>query len=579
MIEPIHAAAAPQRISGVRAAASQEAAAGGLVPTRDEVLRQCIEAQERWAAAPGRNLVLLFDGTGNILGNEQDTNVVKLLRMLDKGPAADGQGPEQLVYYDPGVGTANVFPAANPGSELRETAERLAGLALGSGVFPNIAGAYEFLVRTYREGDRIYLLGFSRGAFTARAVAGMVNMYGLIHPEGLPLLDSLVRTYFAPPRRRNRAGTRQREEFARDVIDNFSLGRTPLVHFVGVWDTVESIGSGALGGIKITNSTDFARKRFVHVRHAMSLYESRRPYTPRRYTDPQFTAQERPQRSFAQRWFRGVHSDVGGSYARDGLSQITLRWMAEEAFAQGLRLDRSQLRPGDPLTAMHDQAYDCPYWVWAGLDARERHPNDTIDASALPVAAAVPADHVPRTQPWRALGWVLPVVVAALFVGTALADRGACALDGAPAWVRLLPSAHQLTAHWHAEWGITCAANAVHRAIAWDWALIAAYAAWIAYPLAWALRRLVAAAVPRGRRLGWLARYANAFMALLLVSDVAENLATLRTAEPLWPTVLSAASVSKLACLALLGTVLIQAALARTPRPARASAPGDSRLH
>ncbi len=477
--------------------------------------------------------MLLFDGTGNILGNEQDTNVVKLLRMLDKGPAAPGGGPEQLVYYDPGVGTANLFPPANVAARLRQAGDRLSGLALGSGVFHNIAGAYEFLARNYRPGDRIYLLGFSRGAFTARAVAGMVNMYGLVHPEGLPLLESLVRTYFAPPRRRNPSGSREREDFARDVIENFSLGRMPLVHFVGVWDTVESIGIGMLGGLKITNSAGFACKRFAHVRHAMSLHESRVPYAPRRYDDPYFSDRERVHRSFAQRWFRGVHSDVGGSYARDGLSRTPLRWMAGEASAQGLRLDRGQWLPGDPHTPMHDQAYDCPYWVWAGLNARERQPDDAIDASALPIAAAVPAEHVPRPQPWRTLGWVLPVVVALLVAATALAGRGACVLDGAPGWMRAMLSLPQLAAAWQAAPDAPCSPAALRETLAWDGAFVLAYTLWLPYPMAWALRRLVARAVPRGRRLAWLPRHAHWFMGLLAAADLADNYALLHMAAAL----------------------------------------------
>src|SRR3989344_3813732 len=172
-------------------------------PTREDILTQCIAADAQWTERPGRNLVLLFDGTGNILGNQQDTNVVKLLRMLGKGHDPSGKEPTQLVYYDPGVGTTNAIPAA---------------------------------------------------------------------------------------------GTKGREKFEEDVINNSPRGRTPLVHCVGVSDTVEAIGLGGLGSIKISNSTDFDRKRFAHVRHAMSLYESRSKYTPRRYEDPHFTAEEQPWR-------------------------------------------------------------------------------------------------------------------------------------------------------------------------------------------------------------------------------------------------------------------------------------------
>lgn len=545
-------------------------------PTREAILAECIAADAQWAAKPGRNLVLLFDGTGNILGNQQDTNVVKLLRMLDKERDEPGREPTQLVYYDPGVGTANEFPADSVASIVRDRVRQLTGLALGSGVFPNIAEAYKFLVHTYRPGDRIYLFGFSRGAFTARAVAGMINMYGLIHTEGLPLIETLVRTYFAPQGRKNRSGTKSREAFARDVIDNFSLGRTPLVHFIGVWDTVEAIGSGLLGGIQITNSTAFARKRFANVRHAMSLYESRSKYSPRRYLDPHFTERERGARSFDQRWFRGVHSDVGGSYARAGLSNLTLRWMVDEAFAKGLRVDRSQLQPGDPLTPMHDQAYDCPYWVWTGLNARARLPQDFIDPTARPVDGAVPASAVPRTQPWRWIGVVLALITAVLFAITYSMGLQACDLDAAPGWVQGLPSGFQLSAHWHADWGVLCGGtDTVRRAIAWDWALLASYTLWLAYPVAWALRRMVARAVPPGWALGWLYRHAHWAMMALVVSDFAENFATLHMHHPYWPTVLTLASGAKALCLLVLSWVMAAGALAgRDGGRARPASPG-----
>ncbi|RZJ07264.1 MAG: DUF2235 domain-containing protein [Acidovorax sp.] len=536
---------------------------GTHAPTREAVLAECIAADTQWAAHPGRNLVLLFDGTGNILGNPQDTNVVKLLRMLGKGHDPSGSGPTQLVYYDPGVGTTNEFPADGIVSKAKNQLRQLAGLALGSGVFPNIAEAYRFLVNTYQRGDRIYLFGFSRGAFTARAVAGMLNMYGLIHTEGLPLIETLVRTYFAPSGRKNQAGTKSRESFARDVIDNFSLGRTPLAHFVGVWDTVEAIGSGLLGGIKISNSTDFACKRFTHVRHALSLHESRSKYAPRRYTDPHFTSEEQAWRSYDQRWFRGVHSDVGGSYARDGLSNLTLAWMVDEALAQGLRVDRSRLHPGDPLTAMHDQAYDCPYWVWTGLNARERFADDFIDPTAQPVGGAVPAGTVPRTQPWRWLGMALAVATVVLFAITLQMDRAACNLGAAPGWVQALPSGFQVSAHWHSGWGVACGGTeGVHRAIAWDWALLASYVLWLAYPVAWALRRRVVRAVPPGRALGWLYRHAHWTMGLLVASDLVENCATLHMHLPHWPTVLTGASTIKLLSLLVLAWVIVAGALA-----------------
>jgi uncharacterized protein (DUF2235 family) len=561
----------PTSVAPVATASPAAPDAADHTDTRETVLQACITADSQWAREPGRNLVLLFDGTGNILGNQQDTNVVKLLRMLGKGRDPSGSAPTQLVYYDPGVGTANEFPADGMVSKARNRLRQLAGLALGNGVFPNIAEAYRFLVNTYQRGDRIYLFGFSRGAFTARAVAGMVNMYGLIHTEGLPLIETLVRTYFAPRERKNQAGTKSRRAFAHDVIDNFSLGRRPLVHFVGVWDTVEAIGLGGLGSVRISNSSDFASKRFVHVRHAMSLHESRSKYAPRRYKNPHFTDTEKPWRSYEQRWFRGVHSDVGGSYARDGLSNLTLQWMVDEALAKGLRVDRSQLQPGNPLSALHDQTYDCPYWAWTGLNARRREPDDELDPTARPVQGAVPADTVPRTPPWRALGTALAAATAVLYGMVVYLGSAACDLGPAPAWARALPSGFQLTAHWHADWGVACGnTESVRRAIAWDWALLASYALWLAYPVAWALRRLVARAVPAGRPLSRIYRHAHWMMGALVVSDALENYATLHMHLPHWPTVLTVASSAKLLALLLLAWVMVAGTLAgraggRTP--------------
>ncbi|MDB5870881.1 MAG: hypothetical protein JWQ07_323 [Ramlibacter sp.] len=459
-------------------------------PTREDVLAECEAADRNWAAAPGRNLVLLFDGTGNILGNNQDTNVVKMLRLLVKHSPAAPQRPAQVVYYDPGVGTTNEFPAASIASKVAGFFRQVKGLALGSGAFENITQAYEFLASNHEEGDRIYLFGFSRGAFTARAVGGMVNMYGLVHAPGLPLIRNLVRNYFAKP-------SPEREGFTQDVIDNFSLGRTPLVHFIGVWDTVETIGSGLLGGVSISNSKDFERKRFVHVRHAMSLHETRSKYKPRGYTAPKFTPQEEACRSFDERWFRGVHSDIGGSYARDGLSNVTLAWMVGQGQARGLLLAKANPHVPDASVPMHDQTLDSPYWAWTGMNARARDGGAVIDDSAKPIEDAKPAVRSPGAWKWQLAGWLLYVLLVIL-LWQAWRD------GGSPAPM--------------------CTAAEVRDGLCLDWAILITMALWLAYPVAWALRRLAAHAILKGQEINWLARYAHRWMAGFVVADVTENL-------------------------------------------------------
>lgn len=484
---------------------------------RQEVLAQCTEAQRAWERQPGRNLVLLFDGTSNILGNNRDTNVVKLLRLVRKTP-------RQVVYYDPGVGTANEYPQAGMLSHLRMRLRQVKGLAMGEGAFENIGQAYEFLCRSYQPGDRIWLFGFSRGAFTARAVGGMVNMFGLVQAAGLPLVQSLVRTYFAEH-------SPERDAFAADVVEHFALGCTPLLHFTGAWDTVETIG---LGGITITNSSRIEHKRFVHIRHALAIHETRRKFRPREYTRPEFTPDEACQRSFQQRWFRGSHSDVGGSHREDGLSNIALNWMIAEARACGLDIAEGR-HAEDPRLAMHDQVLDAPLWVLTGMNARDRRASGAdLHESAQPLAGATPAQ---RRGSWLARHVGTLLLAAMLVVGwfTVQAGNAACTLPAsAPAWLHWLPSQMQLLAPWAQSLGLQCSADGIRRAIGLDWFFIPLYWLWLAHPLAWSLRRWCRQGILSGKLLAAPLRLAPAGMWLLLAADVLENAWTLALPAHAW---------------------------------------------
>lgn len=533
---------------------------------RQAVLAQCRASQLAWDDKPGRTLMLFLDGTGNILGDSRDTNVVKLFRAVDKSDAA-----RQIAFYDPGVGTPNEFPAVNPIERGLRASSQLMGLALGRGVFDNIAEAYRFLVEQYQDGDRICLFGFSRGAFTARAVAGMVNMYGLVHATGLAILPLLVRSYFSPQGRVNRAG-RVREDFAREVVVHFSLNRRPLIHFIGVWDTVESVGLDLFGkGLKISNAPTVAEKRFVHIRHALALHETRRKYTPRNYTPPGFTAEEGLSRSFDERWFRGNHCDVGGSYVKEGLSGITLQWMREQAAGCGMRFVPDGPDTPHALQARHDETVQSPFWAWTGLSSRQRDPEALLDPSALPLEAARPALPMRRAAPvifW--LGWVL--ALAALVLGWQAWSLAAVACSRGGAAFSLLGA--QLLAPWWTDLGISCRAEAIQRAIRWDWYFWAVYGLLLAWLVAWGARRAAPTAVAAGRPFGRLALQMPWLMLGLVGADAVENLLSrglggseavhryLTTGDNLWPEVLLIAlalsSVLKFACLALLAKVILK---------------------
>ncbi len=482
---------------------------------RPETLKQCMQAQAEWERQPGRNLVLLFDGTGNILGNDSDTNVVKLMRLMNKRRPYE-KAVEQIAFYDPGVGTANEFPPAGFFSRSRSAWRKVQGLALGQGAFENVAEGYEFLCREYRPGDRIWLFGFSRGAFTARAVGGMVNMYGLVYPSGLAMVRTLVRTYFSE------AGE-PRDRFAMDVIRQFALDRTPLVHFTGVWDTVDSIG--LTGGVTITNSSQIEHKRFVHIRHALSLHETREKYRPREYTAPAFTEEEKAFRSFKQCWFRGVHSDVGGSYHEAGLSNITLNWMVEEARQCGLEFSIHSPAPEDPLQSMHDQVLDSPYWLLTGINTRERASAAApVDRSALPVDAATPARRTTKTWLARHAGLVLFLLAGALFLAAWHAGKAACNLERSPDWLASIPFAFRLLAPFADPLDMVCAVPGIRAAIGWDFAFLAAFWLWLPYPLAWAVRRCCDRAIDAGLALPAALRRVHLALWGVLGAAVAGNL-------------------------------------------------------
>src|SRR3974377_2393353 len=128
-----------------------------------------------------RNLVICCDGTGDVYG-DNNSNVVKLYSTLEISE-------KQLGYYHPGVGTMGAPSARN---KLEEGWDIVAGLAFGQGLMGKIGDAYPFLMDADREGDDIYVFGFSRGAYTARALAGLISMYGLLFPGNQGLIPYIT---------------------------------------------------------------------------------------------------------------------------------------------------------------------------------------------------------------------------------------------------------------------------------------------------------------------------------------------------------------------------------------------------
>lgn len=289
--------------------------------------------------AKPRQLVLLCDGTSNNLtGGHHDTNVVKLGELLRKQKDV-GNDVDQILWYDAGVGHAWDTVGATSWDRLRKLGDRIGGLAMGRGVFENIAEGYTFLMQHWREGDEIYLFGFSRGAFTARSIGGLINMVGLLPAHQLSSLPTLINLYFAKVKEEGREGIAA--QLKRFVVDAENR-REVEVRFVGVWDTVEAVGFGPMA-LEFSSNAGLEGKCFRHVRQALSLDEHRTQFRPRLYTEPNGTFKMKggeEEGSLIQLWFRGAHSDAGGGYKRDEswLSNTTLAWVVSEASHCGLRI-------------------------------------------------------------------------------------------------------------------------------------------------------------------------------------------------------------------------------------------------
>ena len=260
-----------------------------------------------------KNIVICCDGTGNQFGQE-NSNVIKLYKALICNAS-------QIAYYHPGVGTMG---ARNALSRIGKWWTRVIGLAFGYGISDNIADAYQFLMSVYEPEDRIYVFGFSRGAYTARALGGLLHAAGLLTVGNDALIPYAIRMMKQRP-----------INFA--ILTDFkkTFSRECKVHFMGVWDTVSSLGW-------IYNAVDlpFTAKNpdLRTVRHAVSIDERRAFF--REYLFVEASANQ----DIEQVWFAGVHSDVGGGYpeAESGLSKLALRWMLCEAELAGLRIDPQQ---------------------------------------------------------------------------------------------------------------------------------------------------------------------------------------------------------------------------------------------
>ncbi|KAF8257840.1 hypothetical protein EI94DRAFT_1774333 [Lactarius quietus] len=277
-----------------------------------------------------RTLVLCFDGTTNQY-NGTDTNVVKLYSMLRKDRVE-----EQLTYYQAGIGTYFQPGVVSP---LFQWGAQIMDEAIAWYLYQHVQDGYQFLMQNYNVGDKVLLFGFSRGAYTARALAGMLHKVGLLSKDNTEQIPFAYKMY----------KTSNNDKLAKGFKAAFS--REVPIDFVGVWDTVASVGviMGKTLPFVGVNST-------IRVfRQALALDEHRTKFQPNFFhraapktpatkdgdkksksaqdtaggeTDEQYDTNEK------EVWFVGCHTDVGGGSTPDtdayAVADIPLRWMLQE---------------------------------------------------------------------------------------------------------------------------------------------------------------------------------------------------------------------------------------------------------
>nr|WP_319483784.1 DUF2235 domain-containing protein [uncultured Cohaesibacter sp.] len=295
----------------------------------------------------GKNIVILCDGTSNEISRDR-TNILRLFGTLKKND-------DQIVFYDPGVGT---FGAENSVSYYYRKAVEIWGLATGWGLDQNVKEAYRFLSEHYDDGkrdgekvgepDQIYLFGFSRGAYTARVLAGFIRAIGIISKDNLNLLDYAYRAYKGISFSSDQNGSSNAGSDAFAEIRLFERMLRPEyvpIKLLGLFDTVGSvIESGRHGPRLRSHAFTQTNQNVEHVRHALAIDERRTMFEPQLWPSgkqfwPQpFQPDKAVEQDVKEVWFTGVHADIGGGYPenKSQLAKIALHWMIEEAKALGL---------------------------------------------------------------------------------------------------------------------------------------------------------------------------------------------------------------------------------------------------
>jgi uncharacterized protein (DUF2235 family) len=305
-----------------------------------------------------KNIVICCDGTANEFAKNH-TNVVKLYSVLRRDPAT------QVTYYHPGLGTME--PAGALTTWARK-ATKVLGMAFGYGLADDIRDAYVFLMQYYEPGDKAFLFGFSRGAYTVRALASLLHVYGLVQPGNEALVPYVTRMMLGIQRARGiTADTRQAVKNYFSLAQDFKrmMARTDCKPwFVGVWDTVSSVGwvENPLKLPYVTSNPDIEIGRHAIAKRA--FFRNHLWRAPADHSEPHGP------KDLKQVWFPGSHCDVGGAWhLAEYVPKKHYDW---ETRKESRRMNRYRRRTIPPKSLVHFSAYE------RGRDYQKRLPPDVV---------------------------------------------------------------------------------------------------------------------------------------------------------------------------------------------------------
>ena len=328
-----------------------------------------------------KNIVIFSDGTGQEGGKGFNTNVYKLFNMVED------RTENQVSFYDRGLGIGF---------------RKITGNISGMGIAKNIYECYEFIFNNYMAGDNIFLFGFSRGATTVRSLSAFIHLFGILPKSRPELIKQAYKIYKI-------SDNKKRKEQAEDFVSRHH-NQWCKVKFLGVWDTVDALGVPLFNKLNfIIDWIPFFKHKYHNLvlsesvenaRHALAIDDERITFHPKLWDK-----EIKDYQTMKQIWFCGMHTDVGGGYREQQLSDIPLLWMTMEAKKIGLRIypkHKVKVNP-EPNGFMHDSRKGFPgilfqkrirFWN------SETHGNPVVHQSVLMRKLNNQNQKNPEYKPW-----------------------------------------------------------------------------------------------------------------------------------------------------------------------------------